>query len=255
MSLTLTPLKDVPLINAGDNIAKLIQESLERDEIQLENNDILVITQKIISKAENRLVNVHEIKPSKKAFRISRRSNKSPALIELILRESKEIVRLTKSTIIVKHKLGFICANAGIDHSNVKNESKGKENWYLLLPEDPSKSAEEIRRVIHASSGKNIGVIIIDSQGRPWRFGTVGMTIGCANVPTLVDLRGKTDIFGYRLKISVVAASDELAAAASLIMGQADESIPVVHVRGFPYELRDSSMQEIIRPKEKDLFR
>jgi len=151
--------------------------------------------------------------------------------------------------------LGFISANAGIDHSNVQGNYGNKEDWYLLLPLSPDNSAEKIRIFIKEKTGKDIGVIIIDSHGRPWRKGTVGVIIGTSRVPALIDLRGKTDLFGYHLKISEVAAGDELAAAASLMMGQADEKIPAIHVRGFPYQLCDSTIADILRPRNMDLFR
>ena len=163
--------------------------------------------------------------------------NRDPRLVELVLSESKEIIRATEQAFIVEHKIGFICANAGIDHSNVQPENENEDDWYLLLPQDPDKSANMISSNIHQATSKKIGVIIIDSHGRPWRQGTVGTVIGTSLVPTLVDLRGKEDIFGYKLRITTVGAADELAAAASLMMGQADEKVPAVHVRGFPYEL------------------
>ena len=255
MTLVFTPLKGIPLINKGDDIPKIIISSLHNDKIILKDNDIIVITQKIISKSEGRLVNLNEIIVSEKAKRLSQISDKDPRLIELIVRESNEIIRATKKHLIVEHRLGFICANAGIDHSNVFSEEGDPEDFYLLLPENPDKSANRIQKKIKRITGKKTGILIIDSHGRAWRNGILGTTIGLAGVPGLVDLRGKEDLFGYKLCISLVAAADELAASASLLMGQANEKIPVVHVRGFPYPLRKSSLKEIIRPKEYDLFR
>jgi coenzyme F420-0:L-glutamate ligase/coenzyme F420-1:gamma-L-glutamate ligase len=158
-------------------------------------------------------------------------------------------------TIIVEHKLGFVCANAGIDHSNVAGLGDSTEEWVLLLPEHPDRSAEQIRNDTQSKTGRKIGILIIDSHGRAWRNGTVGVAIGIAGVPGLEDLRGKSDLFNFTLRITQVGAADELAAAASLVMGQAAEGTPVVHVRGFPYPLRDGSMNELIRPKDQDLFR
>jgi coenzyme F420-0:L-glutamate ligase/coenzyme F420-1:gamma-L-glutamate ligase len=155
----------------------------------------------------------------------------------------------------VEHRLGFVCASAGIDHSNVRGEDGNPEDWVLLLPENPDRSAHEIRFNIKIATGNRIGVMIIDSHGRAWRLGTIGTAIGISGLPVLVDKRGWKDLFGYRLKITVVAAADELAAAASLVMGEAAEGIPAVHVRGFPYALRESSLNELIRSKENDLFR
>jgi len=255
MALTLTPVTNIPDIKPGDNLPRLINDCIKMQGIALFDNDILVVTQKIVSKAENRLVNLSTITPSGEALEIAKTSRKKPQLIELILRESKKVIRVSKRTIITEHKLGFISANAGIDHSNVRGESGKQDDWYLLLPKDPDNSARKIRIYVNSTEKVDIGVIIIDSHGRAWRYGTVGTMIGTAGVPGLVDLRGKKDLYGYKLKITRVAAADELASAASLIMGQASENIPVVHVRGFPYALRDSSLSEILRPEEKDLFR
>jgi coenzyme F420-0:L-glutamate ligase/coenzyme F420-1:gamma-L-glutamate ligase len=195
------------------------------------------------------------ILPSKEAFELAKRSEKDPRLVELILRESKEVLRVRPGTIIVEHRLGFICASAGIDHSNVRGEDGNPEDWVLLLPEDPDRSALEIRRKVKVATGNRIGVMIIDSHGRAWRLGTIGTAIGISGLPGVVDERGWQDLFGYRLKITIVAAADELAAAASLVMGEAAEGTPAVHVRGFPYPLRESSLKELIRSKENDLFR
>jgi len=255
MALTLTPVTNIPDIKPGDNLPRLINDCIKMQGIALFDNDILVVTQKIVSKAENRLVNLSTITPSGEALEIAKTSRKKPQLIELILRESKKVIRVSKRTIITEHKLGFISANAGIDHSNVRGESGKQDDWYLLLPKDPDNSARKIRIYVNSTEKVDIGVIIIDSHGRAWRYGTVGTMIGTAGVPGLVDLRGKKDLYGYKLKITRVAAADELASAASLIMGQASENIPVVHVRGFPYALRDSSLSEILRSEEKDLFR
>jgi coenzyme F420-0:L-glutamate ligase/coenzyme F420-1:gamma-L-glutamate ligase len=148
-----------------------------------------------------------------------------------------------------------VCANAGIDHSNVAGEGSPMEEWVLLLPENPDESARNIREKLEEASGRQIGVLIIDSHGRAWRLGTIGVAIGLAGVPGLVDLRGREDLFGYQLRITEVGAADELAAAASLVMGQAREGTPVVHVRGFPYPLRSSALSELLRPKDQDLFR
>jgi len=255
MTLTLTPVTTIPEVKPGDHLSNLIIEGLEMQGISLNDKDILVVTQKIVSKAEDRFVNISTIIPSDDALEIAKISRKRPQLIELILRESKKVIRVSKRTIITEHKLGFVSANAGIDHSNVNGEWGKKADWYLLLPKNPDFSAREIRSYINSTKTVNIGVLIIDSHGRSWRYGTVGTMIGTAGVPALVDLRGKKDLYGYKLKITRVAAADELAGAASLIMGQASEKIPVVHVRGFPYPLRDACLSEIIRPEEKDLFR
>ena len=255
MTLTFTPLQQIPLVCPGDNLADLLLSSLQTARINLEDGDILVVAQKIVSKAEGRLVNLCTITPSKEAVEFAKRSDKDPRLVELIIRESREVLRVRPGTIIVEHKLGFICASAGIDHSNVLGKDGNPDDWVLLLPEDPDRSALEIRRNIKVATGSRIGVLIIDSHGRAWRIGTIGMAIGISGIPGVVDKRGWKDLFGYRLKITVVAAADELAAAASLVMGEAAEGTPAVHVRGFPYQLRESSLKELIRNKENDLFR
>mgnify|MGYP000973163018 FL=1 len=221
----------------------------------LAENDILIITQKIISKAEDRFVNISTIKPSWKAKRIARVSGKQPALVELILRESNRVLRYNDRSIIVEHKLGFVCANAGIDHSNVGRGQQESEDWVLLLPEDPDASAHRIRNYIENKYHIHIGVMVIDSHGRAWRYGTVGTMIGVSGMPALVDLRGTPDLYGRALMITRVGAADELAGAASLVMGQSSERIPAVIARGFPYALREASLNEIIRSAEMDLFR
>jgi len=176
-------------------------------------------------------------------------------MIELILSESHDVLRVRKNLIVVEHRLGFISANAGIDHSNVSGPWGEAEDWVLLLPENPSASAQRIREFLEERYGCQIGVLIIDSHGRAWRLGTTGTTIGLSGLPGLVDLRGEPDLFDYQLRVTQVAASDELAAGASLIMGQAKEGLPVVLARGFPYPLREGSLNELIRPKDEDLFR
>jgi len=262
MPLTLTPLKNIPLIRLDDNLADIVINALQENNLTLQNNDIFVFAQKIISKAEGRAVNLTTIKPSARAYEIAHYTEKDPRVVELILQESNEVLRTRVGAIIVEHKLGFVCANAGIDHSNVnppllEGEGLGvrAEDWVLLLPQDPDLSSRKMRDEVQSKTGKKIGIVIIDSHGRAWRNGTVGVAIGIAGIPGLEDLRGKPDLFGYRLQVTQVGVADELAAAASLIMGQAAEGTPVVHVRGFPYPMREASMKELIRPKDEDLFR
>ncbi|MGV8027349.1 MAG: coenzyme F420-0:L-glutamate ligase [Anaerolineaceae bacterium] len=253
--LIFTPIDTLPLIQSGENLGEIIQCAFHKTSFALEDGDILVITQKIVSKAEGRLVNLSTISPSQQALELSEITKKDARLVELILSESNEIIRSGDNTLIVEHKLGFICANAGIDHSNVKGDWGKDDDWYLLLPKDPSASALKIRQHFKEKANRNIGVMIIDSHGRAWRKGTVGISIGFSGVPGIIDMRGKEDIFKYHLKVTLIAAADELAASASLMMGQADEMIPIVHVRGFPYSLSDAPFHEILREHKEDLFR
>lgn len=252
-TLTLTALQEVPLIRQGDNLADIFANALHENTVSLEDNDILVIAQKIVSKAEGRFINLSQVTPSPRAIELAEKTEKDARLVDLILQESKEVLRTRIGTIIVEHKLGFVCANAGIDHSNVTGDES--EEWVLLLPKEPDRTAEMIRQEVQSKTGKQIGILIIDSHGRAWRNGTVGVAIGIAGLPGLQDLRGEQDLFGSTLQITQVGVADELAAAASLIMGQAAEGTPVVHVRGFPYPLREGALSELLRPKEQDLFR
>ena len=255
MSLSLTPLTGIPLIHPGDDLAAIVLAALPRAGLSLQDGDILVFAQKVVSKSEGRLVNLVGITPSPRASELALQIDKDPRLVELILRESNAVLRTRPGTIIVEHRLGFVCANAGIDHSNVAGEANGLEEWVLLLPENPDASAGRLRSQLEAASGAALGVLVIDSHGRAWRLGTVGVAIGISGLPGLLDLRGKSDLFGYNLRITQVGVADELAAAASLMMGQAGEGTPIIHVRGFPYLLREGSLAEIIRPEEQDLFR
>lgn len=255
MTLTLTPLQHIPLIRHGDDLADIVLNALSQNNVAIENNDILVFAQKIVSKAEGRAVNLVTVTPSRRAIELAQQTEKDPRLVELILCESNEVLRTRLGTIIVEHKLGFVCANAGIDHSNVAGIGDLAEEWVLLLPEQPDRSAKQLQEAIQSKTNKHIGILIIDSHGRAWRNGTVGVAIGIAGIPGLEDLRGKPDLFNFTLRITQVGAADELAAAASLVMGQAAEGTPVVHVRGFPYPLREASLKELIRPKDQDLFR
>jgi len=255
MTLILRPLKGIPLIKPGDSLEDIILTALKKTRIKLQANDILVLAQKIVSKSEGRLVNLTEIIPSNEAIKIAQQSEKDARFVELVLRESKAILRVRPGLIVVEHRCGFICANAGIDHSNVQGDWGNPEDWVLLLPEDADRSAKKLQEELEQRCGLKLGILIIDSHGRAWRMGTAGVAIGMAGVPGLVDLRGQPDLFGYQLRVTQVGAADELASAASLIMGQAAEGSPIVHVRGFPYALRESSITELLRPKENDMFR
>jgi coenzyme F420-0:L-glutamate ligase/coenzyme F420-1:gamma-L-glutamate ligase len=249
--LSLTALPDIPLIQEGDNLAEIILQSLAKAQIELQDGDVLVLAQKIVSKAEGRKVCLRDIQPSKEASSLAEETEKDPRLVEMILRESKTVSRKRPGLIIVEHNLGFICANAGIDRSNVS----GSDDWALLLPEKPDASAADLRAALEEASGARLGVLIVDSHGRAWREGTVGITIGLSGVPGVVDRRGEIDLFGYEMRVTQVGAADELAAAASLLMGQVAEGTPVVHVRGFPHPLREADLKELLRDPERDLYR
>jgi coenzyme F420-0:L-glutamate ligase/coenzyme F420-1:gamma-L-glutamate ligase len=249
--LVLTPLEGIPLIQEGDDLVRLILDALQRHKIDLQRGDVLILAQKIVSKAEGRRVLLKSVKPSAQAQELAAKTDKDPHLVQLILDESAEILRARPSLIVVEHHLGFISANAGIDHSNVDEQ----EGWVLLLPKDPDSSADAMRKLFEEASGARLGVLIIDSHGRAWREGTVGVAIGVSGVPGVIDLRGRPDLFGRELRATTVGAADELAAAASIVMGQAGEGCPAVHVRGFPYPLREGRLSELLRPKEMDTFR
>ncbi len=250
-SLTLTALAGIPFVRQGDDLVGLILQGLRRSRIRCEDGDVLVVAQKIVSRAEGRLVDLRAVTPSAEAQALARKTEKDPRLVELILQESRAVLRAAPGVLIVEHRLGFICANAGIDHSNVC----GDEDCVLLLPEDPDRSAAALRRSLETATGKRLGVIINDSHGRAWRLGTMGLAIGLSGVPGVVDLRGRADLVGRPLQATLVAAADELAAAASLLMGQAAEGRPVVHARGFPYPLTEAALPDLLRPPERDLFR
>jgi coenzyme F420-0:L-glutamate ligase/coenzyme F420-1:gamma-L-glutamate ligase len=252
-TLSLRALGGVPVIAAGDDLAGIILDALAASSQSLQPNDVIVLAQKIVSKAEGRQIELSGIVPSTKAIEIAAKADKDPRVVELILAESREVLRVRPGAVIVEHRLGFVAANAGIDQSNIGNSEQDER--VLLLPLDPDASCRRIRADINERSGLDVAVLIIDSIGRAWRTGTIGTAIGVAGMPGLLDLRTKPDLFGRPLKTSELGLADELASAASLIMGQADEGRPIVLARGVPYARRDGSAHELIRPKEIDLFR
>lgn len=255
MALTLYPLHYFPMVQPGDDLPALIIDVINKNDLDVRDGDIVVLAQKIVSKAENRLVNLTTVTPSERAMDYAELTRKDPRLIELVLSESAEVLRTRENLIIVEHRLGFVCANAGIDHSNVSGPWGNPKDWVLLLPENPDVSADRIRKALEERYQCTIGVLIIDSHGRAWRTGVVGVTIGLSGMPGVVDLRGEPDLLNYKLRVTQVAAADELAAAASLVMGQANEGVPIVLARGFPYPLREGRLPELFRPKKRDLFR
>jgi coenzyme F420-0:L-glutamate ligase/coenzyme F420-1:gamma-L-glutamate ligase len=253
--LSLTALPGVPLVEPGDDLAALILTALQRTELTLVDGDVLIVAQKIVSKAEGRLVDLNTVDPSEAAIDLANQTQKDPRLVEVILGESKQVLRTRPGLIVVEHRLGFVCANAGVDHSNVQGPGGVPGEWVLMLPLDPDRSAQRLCEALRSKTGTAIGILIIDSHGRAWRVGTVGVAIGVAGFPAVLDLRGHPDLFGDLLQVTQVGLADELAAGASLVMGQADEGLPVVHARGLPYTLRDGTLNELLRPKEDDLFR
>lgn len=251
--LALTALEGVPTVRAGDDLSEIVLSSAARSGVTLADGDIVVLAQKIVSKAEGRFVRLRGVEPSSEARTIAMRTGKDPRVVELILREATEVVRTRPGVIIVAHRLGFVMANAGIDSSNV--EDGQDEEIVLLLPENPDASALRLRQQLQARADVDVAIIINDSFGRAWRLGTIGTAIGVAGLPALLDLRGSPDRTGRRLQVTEVGVADEVAAGASLLMGQAAEGRPIVHVRGFPYPRRDGTAAELVRPREKDLFR
>jgi coenzyme F420-0:L-glutamate ligase/coenzyme F420-1:gamma-L-glutamate ligase len=252
-SLEVIALTGLPLIKAGDDLVELIASSLKLNRVEPRAQDVLVVAQKIVSKAEGRMIDLATIEPSAKARMLAVEVDKDPRLVELILSESVRVVRVRRNVLIVEHRLGFIMANAGVDQSNV-GPTDGAQRA-LLLPENPDRSAETLRNGLAAATGINLAVVINDSFGRAWRQGTAGVAIGAAGLPALIDLRGRPDLFGRKLEVSVIGFADEIAAAASLVMGQADEAAPVVLIRGLRWSAPESTAASLIRPSNEDLFR
>jgi coenzyme F420-0:L-glutamate ligase/coenzyme F420-1:gamma-L-glutamate ligase len=247
------PLSGIPLIEPGDDLARILADVLRETGVGLRDGDILVVAQKILSKAEGRYVDLAEVTPSERAREIAAKTGKDPRHVEVVLSESEEIVKVGPHVVVAAHKLGFVMANAGIDESNIDHgEGAGR---VLLLPHDPDGAAAELKRRLDEAFGVSIGVVINDSFGRPWRNGVVGVALGAAGVPSLVDRVGAQDLFGRKLKVTEIAVADELASAGSLLMGQADEGIPAVLVRGFRAAAPEKPALALIRSRERDMFR
>ncbi|HLQ32770.1 MAG TPA: coenzyme F420-0:L-glutamate ligase [Chloroflexota bacterium] len=245
----LIPIAGLPAIQPGDDLPELVVERLPEP---LQDGDLVVIAQKIVSRAEGRLVRLNDVEPSDRAREMAPVAKKDPRLVELILRESNEVLRLRDGVLIVEQRDGWVCANAGIDRSNVP---PGNGEVAALLPEDSDASARRFAERIRELTGRTVAVVINDSHGRAWREGSVGVAIGVAGVRPLKDERGRRDLYGYELQTSVIGLADEIASAASLLMGQTDEGIPVVLIRGLAYETADGLAREIIRARDRDLFR
>jgi len=248
--INIIPILNLPIIKERDDLGKLICEAADKQGTPLENGDILIVTHVVVSRAEGNVVNLDNVIPSEFAKNLAAQYNRDPALIEVVLRESKSIIRMGGGHIIAETKHGFICANAGVDKSNVPGERN-----VALLPRDPDESARRIRQRIKSLTGNDVAVIISDTHGRALRRGEINVAIGIAGMKPIRDRRNETDLFGYKLKVKQTAIADELCSAAELVIGQADESIPAAIIRGYPYEKTEkSSARDLIWPKEKALF-
>ena len=253
-NLFLTALPGIPDVRSGDDVATLLLQALGRAGLALRDGDVIAIAQKIISKAEGRQVRLADVTPSARAEALAAAVGKDARLVELILRESTAVSRVAPGVLIVRHRLGFTSANAGIDRSNVQTES-GEEEAVLLLPLDPDASAAALREALRAATGATVGVVITDSHGRPFRLGTVGVAIGVAGIPALWNRRGEADLYGYRLQHTDVGLADEIAAAAGLLMGQAAEGLPAVMLRGLRLPPAEGRATDLVRPESMDLYR
>lgn len=257
--LSISALPGIPLINPGDDLPGIIGSGLKDCGITLQDGDILVLAQKIVSKSEGRYAALDAVSPSAAAIELAGEVDKDPRLVELILSESKTVVRKRKGVLIVEHNLGIVMANAGIDASNVEpledNKSGEATQQVLLLPENPDASCKHLRDCCQKKTDADIAVIINDSVGRAWRNGTVGMAIGTAGIDALLNLNGRPDLFDRPLQATQVGLADELASAASVVMGQAGEGRPVVHIRGFRAASGQGNAKDLIRAEEQDLFR
>jgi coenzyme F420-0:L-glutamate ligase/coenzyme F420-1:gamma-L-glutamate ligase len=251
LSLTIVALPGIPLVQPGDDLVRIILDALKRAGLTLESGDALVVTSKIVSKAEGCLVDLRSIQPSKRAEQLAEETRKDPRIVELVLRESRAISRAAPGVIVTQHRLGFTSANSGIDQSNVN----GTDDTALLLPLDPDASARAIRVRLKEITGANVGVVISDSHGRPFRMGNVGVAIGVAGMPALLDLRGQPDLFGRELKISMQGYADLVASAAHLLSGEGNEGRPIMLLRGLHYPPIDGHAADLNRPPEQDLYR
>ncbi len=243
--------ENLPLFKENDNIGSLVADAARKQGTPIEENDVVIVTHVAVSKAEGNIVNLDDVVPSPRAIEIAKKVGKEPAMVEVILRETKEIVRMGNNSLIVETKNGIVSANAGVDRSNIKGD-----RLVALLPVDPNASAKNIRNEIKKRTGRTVAVIVSDTHGRPLRMGEINIAIGTAGFKPIRDRRGEKDLFGYVLHVKQTNIADELASAAELVIGQASEGIPVAIVRGYKYQVdEEASAIEITRPKEKDMFR
>ncbi len=251
--VTIKALTGIKLVEPGDDLGAIAVEALRANRLAPQDNDVLVVAQKVVSKAEGRYVDVASVEPSQRATALAAEVDKDPRFVEIVLSEARRVVRHRPGLLIVEHRLGFVMANAGIDHSNIETGAAGER--VLLLPLDPDGSAARLRRQIGEAFGARVGVIVSDSFGRPWRKGTVGVALGAAGLPSFIDMRGQPDLFGRQLLVTETGFADEIAAAAGLSMGQAAEAVPMVLVRGLAWSAPEASAAALVRPAEHDLFR
>lgn len=252
-AVTLTAVPGIPAIRPGHDLARILGDALDAAALRPHPGDVLVVTHKIVSKAEGRYASLSKITPSPRARELAKATGKDPALVELILSESKEVLRYRPGLIITEHRLGVVLANAGIDHSNVPQDEDGPR--VLLLPEDPDASCAALRAALRERFGETIAVVISDSVGRAWRNGVVGLALGAAGLPALLDLRGRRDLEGRALQVTQVGLADEIASAAQLLMGEADEGRPAVLVRGLVWQGQPQPAAALVRERAADLFR
>lgn len=252
-ALTITALPGIPRVKPGDDLAALVIAAIERAGLRPRAQDIVVVAQKIVSKAEGRIAPLADVTPSARAEELAGITGKDARQLELVLKESDEILRAKKNVIVVAHRLGLVMANAGIDRSNVEQEAKGES--VLLLPLDPDASAEALRTRLAAHFNVTLGVVITDSIGRAWRLGTTGHAIGAAGVPSIIDQRGEPDMNGRKLEVTETAFADSVAAAAVLVMGEAAEGTPAALVSGLTWSAPEKPARALVRPKREDMFR
>ena len=245
---------DFPLIAPGDDLAAIIIGALDSSTLEISDGDILVIAQKILSKSENRYVDLASVSPSSRARELAPKVDKDARIVELILTESSEVLRSAPGVLVVVHRLGYVMANAGIDQSNLGPDENGRER-VLLLPKNPNAASARLRSLFEKHFQRRIGVIINDSVGRAWRNGSIGMALGVAGPPALWDKIGTDDLFGRPLRITQIGFADQIAAAAALVMGEGAEGQPVVKVGGLTWEAVTTNADPLLRPKELDLFR
>ena len=251
-ALRFDPVPGLPMIRAGDDLAELIAAALSRAGLDPADGDVVCIAQKIVSKAEGRTIPLASVQPGPVAIRLARETGKDPRLVQLILDESTEVMRQRPGVLIVRHRLGFVCAHAGIDQSNIEH---GEDECALLLPADPDASAARLRKGLVEATGKSVGIVITDSQNRPWRLGTIGTAIGVSGVGVLDDRRGTADLYGREMRVTLSNRADAIAGAATLLMGETTEKIPVVIARGVAPLASEDTARSINRPLDEDLFR